>query len=251
MAQRDKSISASLVKGEERKLIEYAKRFPRPQGLLISLIPTAPSAMRVVLSYPFRVSMSITTGSFAYYQFSGNGCFDPDITGAGSQPLAYDQWSALYLRYRCLASSITVDFATPTAASNPTQTIRTTVVPSASSTTFGSSVVAAAQPYAVDKYVNGVIPSSASRSVVTMETNVFLGVTKQAVVGDDTYAAVTGSTPSAQWVHHVCATTVDGASSATVYLTGKVEYLVDFYDRNLLSLSADIDAPTPRKRLNR
>jgi len=81
-----------------------------------------------------------------------------------------------------------------------------------------------------------------------METNVLLGATKSAIIGDDTYAAVTGSTPSAQWVWHCCATTMDSTASASLVLSGKVEYLVDFYDRNLLGLSSSLEAAELKSR---
>lgn len=42
------------------------------------------------------------------FQFRANGMFDPDATGAGHQPLLFDEMAALYNRFRVLSSKITV-----------------------------------------------------------------------------------------------------------------------------------------------
>lgn len=55
------------------------------------------------LVYPFVFSSSSMTGNEWSWQFRLNSLFDPDFTGTGAQPTTFDQWSALYDRYRVLA----------------------------------------------------------------------------------------------------------------------------------------------------
>lgn len=57
-------------------------------------------------------------GATAYYDFSCNGMYDPNITGTGHQPYYFDQYSALYDHYCVIGSKITVKF-TPTNITYP------------------------------------------------------------------------------------------------------------------------------------
>lgn len=58
------------------------------------------------LVLPIAFSSSSTTGSQWYWQFRLNSLYDPDFTGSGSQPTTFDQWMALYDRYRVLGVDV-------------------------------------------------------------------------------------------------------------------------------------------------
>jgi len=234
-------ISEDEVVGTDKVIIEHGKTFPHVPGLVRSLVPLCPPSMRVLLKYNFRVTWSSSTGGLSLQVFSGNGCFDPDITNAGSQPLGFDQWAAFYNRYRVLASAIFADYISPDATTNDAQTIRVCLVPSASSTTFTNFEAAASEPYAVSKFVNGVIPNGASRLSAMMETAVFNGRTKQGVLDDDNLSAATTANPADLWYWHLYSSTVDPSASTSGDIIGTVSYLVDFFDRSLLSLSAQAE----------
>lgn len=61
-------------------------------------------ATRVVLPWSWSASLGETAaGAGGSYTFAINNCFDPNFTGAGSQPLGFDQYAALYGRYRVLS----------------------------------------------------------------------------------------------------------------------------------------------------
>lgn len=60
------------------------------------------------LVYPFAFTSSSTTGNLWDWQFRLNSLFDPDFTGGGAQPTTFDQWMALYDRYRVVACSCDV-----------------------------------------------------------------------------------------------------------------------------------------------
>jgi len=59
---------------------------------------------------------SITSGAgvAGAYVFSANGCFDPDVTGTGGQPMGFDQMMIFYNHYTVVRSSIQVIFANVT-----------------------------------------------------------------------------------------------------------------------------------------
>jgi hypothetical protein len=58
------------------------------------------------VSYPFAFTSSSTTANTWYWQFRLNSLYDPDFTGGGSQPTTFDQWMALYDRYRVIACEV-------------------------------------------------------------------------------------------------------------------------------------------------
>jgi len=58
------------------------------------------------LVYAEQVGLTLTTGGPAFYVFSCNGLFDPNVTGTGSQPLYFDQLMAIYDHYTVVSSTI-------------------------------------------------------------------------------------------------------------------------------------------------
>lgn len=53
---------------------------------------------RVILRYTQEGTLASAAASGTQV-FRANSCFDPDLTGTGSQPVGFDQWSAFYNRY--------------------------------------------------------------------------------------------------------------------------------------------------------
>ncbi len=37
-----------------------------------------------------------------------NSLYDPDLSGVGSQPVGFDQWSAFYNRYRVISTNVQI-----------------------------------------------------------------------------------------------------------------------------------------------
>jgi len=56
----------------------------------------------------------LISGAAANYVFSANGCFDPDITGTGHQPMGFDQMMLMYNQYTVTAAAITISFVPTT-----------------------------------------------------------------------------------------------------------------------------------------
>lgn len=53
-------------------------------------------------------SLDATTGTVTDHMFSATSLYDPDVTGVGHQPMAFDQWMTFYDHYCVLGSKITV-----------------------------------------------------------------------------------------------------------------------------------------------
>lgn len=56
--------------------------------------------------------LSSTSGVVSSYVLSANGCYDPDITGTGHQPMGFDQMMAFYNHYCVTHCKLTARFGT-------------------------------------------------------------------------------------------------------------------------------------------
>lgn len=65
------------------------------------------------LHYADEFDITLTSGSLYNYVFNSNSLYDPDSTGTGHQPLGFDQFSAMYSRYRVLGVQYRVTFGNP------------------------------------------------------------------------------------------------------------------------------------------
>ena len=109
-----------------------------------------PKQLQNTLRFAETIQLTLTTG-LATYLYSCNGLFDPNVTGAGHQPLYFDQLAAIYDHYTVLRSRIKVTFGTTA----------TLVVPQLYSiyvdddtTVVANAVIGSERPGAVCKFVN-------------------------------------------------------------------------------------------------
>ncbi len=69
------------------------------------------SSRRVILPYfESGVTRSGTAGAITNYFFSANGCFDPNVTGTGHQPMGFDEMMKYYEQYTVMKSTCCIDF---------------------------------------------------------------------------------------------------------------------------------------------
>lgn len=90
----------------------FSKKYPvRKSFIPISLRPAGANAANVDFIYSTKFSLDpATLGVVALYQFRLNSLFDPDLTGVGTQPVGFDQYAALYEKYRVYEASYKVSF---------------------------------------------------------------------------------------------------------------------------------------------
>lgn len=74
------------------------------------------SVRRKLVYYDYNQSLATTTGLPTTRFFSANGCYDPDFSGTGHQPMGFDQMMLFYDQYTVLASKITVTFTADASA---------------------------------------------------------------------------------------------------------------------------------------
>ena len=73
--------------------------------------PVFPARTTRHLRYSTFVTLTVSSvGTVAGHVFSANGLYDPDNTGAGHQPMGFDQMMSFYNHYHCRSSRINVLF---------------------------------------------------------------------------------------------------------------------------------------------
>ena len=107
--KRKRSKTPSARKVVRRKTIRPTRVTPF-NGVRLPMLGSMPRQMRSTLRYMRKaVNLDGSTGGLAAtHTFSANGMFDPDITGAGHQPLGFDQIMQFYNHYTVVAARVYV-----------------------------------------------------------------------------------------------------------------------------------------------
>lgn len=95
------------------------KRTRRVTSLTAKNTGGFPAQKRVKFRYVEEILLNATVGNGAFFNYTANGMYDPNITGIGHQPLNYDIWMNMYDHYRVVGSKIKVTYA-PSSTSNTT-----------------------------------------------------------------------------------------------------------------------------------
>lgn len=188
-----------------------------------------PDSEIATLRYSEEVGITGTT--YGQYTFRGNSAFDPNETGVGHQPCYFDQYSAVYSKYKVISSTCRVT------ASNYNATAAAVVVlsPSSDIVTITSYSIAMEQPYAKRTEYMPVSTRMGCQSSVKkrMTTRRILGLSPSQFASED-YSALTGASPSSIWYWNISAFDI---SEVSVRLIVDIDYHILFYDRKAAVLS--------------
>jgi hypothetical protein len=166
------------------------------------------------LTYPLYVNPGASVAGVNAYQFRMNSLFDPDFTGTGGQPTDFDQWMALYTRYRVLSCHIDIDVVNVTSVTY----VRACCAPSAdSSPTLTWNGIAGLR--------DAHIPSSARAGYVCNVSKTYLvcdafGINEEALMSENNYTGTAGTNPTS-----VAYLNIGIATSATTDVTQCIGYM--------------------------
>ncbi len=183
---------------------------------------------RIMVSLKYCDVLSISSGTaYGQYTFRGNSLFDPDYTATGHQPRYFDQYGALYSKYKVISSSIRVSLSNYSTSSSCIMT----VTPHSEILTLTSYPVAAEQP--LTKRTEQVPVSTrmgAKNTVIHFATSAgILGLSPAQLASED-YSALIGANPLSVWYWNIGFFNPQGANvSATVDVDMVYDAL--FYDR--------------------
>jgi len=232
--KRLSDLPAGSARSSSRALRPY-QRYAASQ-VIVRQPSGFPDRLYTKLVYREQLSFSQLTGLLGENVYRGNSAFDPDQTGAGGQPMAYDNYAGLYQYYTVLASGIEV-----IADVNNTGVRNVTIgiTPCNVSTGFGTTgqELAMEQPYSKFKQL---LMGSDGTGQATLKhymcTNKIFGVKRAAIEIEDGYSAAVSTNPSNSWYWHVWNFVPGGATQSLIVQVVLTYYCV-FEQRQTLSVS--------------
>jgi len=245
MIRRRRKKSSSVRRKTRTRARPYSslslfKRYRNP--LLAAKIKTA-------LTYNTNISLNpqadnLGSGGSNVWFFSVNNLYDPDVTGTGHQPMYFDNFAAVFNRYRVNWAQITVtvinhDVNTEaggdtTLVTTPNYSYKLAIVADRDVTDYPTTMnrmIEEGGPNVKWRFVApslvGTLPKlfhSASPHRLT-----------QLSFGDDTLQADIGAAPSRQCYFGVAITSADGNTDPpAVYVNVRIKYYCEFFDRRVL-----------------
>lgn len=192
-----------------------------------------PEFVDVSLSYVAPLAFTVTSGAGSYYVFTGNGLFDPDVTGSGSQPYWFDQLATLYARYVCTSSTISV-YASSTTISIPDNLVRFVVMPCNSSGSLAADYNAVLNsPLSKSMRLQYYTGAEKDKTVKNaMSTAKIAGTLDAAVLTEVNYSALISANPSHLWFWHIYMNSLNLSASTSATAEATLVYKVRFYQRN-------------------
>lgn len=167
-------------------------------------------------------SDSCLSNSYTCRSFRGNSCFDPDFTGVGVQPYAWDNFtgaSGLFTMYNCLASKISVYFSNTT---NNTR-LRVLIVPSrtdAANLPYSDPSDISAMPYCRQLVYNAMDGSRGTKlSAYCSTRKLFPDFNTK----DNTFSSLYSASPATQWYWCIFIWDED-SSAADLVFDFKIKY---------------------------
>lgn len=96
--KKSKTMTRSKTKSQVKTMVKLGRGFP----------------MKLMEQHTYVETIPLTTGvggTTAYYIFSANGMYDPNISGTGHQPMFFDQMTAIYNHYCVIGSRAKIEIA--------------------------------------------------------------------------------------------------------------------------------------------
>lgn len=221
------------VQGRRNNRKKYKKDWKDAKNkITIGYSPqVCPDIMRVCL--PFVTVGSISGTGINSIVYRGNSGFDPELAASTAQPLGFNQWDKLYRRYRVLGSKVTFKAV----GADTVDAMFIFITPSNTNNVFTNPAQVIEQEG--NKYeVLGVAGGNSKGEIsMYMDTAKIRGTSRQAVKDDTDYSALVSTNPTNTWYWHVGAGALEGIEAFTVRAVIKIEYYMEFYDRETLNRS--------------
>lgn len=185
------------------------------------------------LNYTSLHSITYTgVGSAASYQFRLNSLFDPDYTGAGHQPMGFDQLAALYQRYRVYGCKWRVVFA-----SQDTSQHVEVAVQSRPNPTISTNMQDILEKQYITKAVLGVEGSGQGVRTLSGYTSIskIRGVPKSVVKNESDYGALISANPVFQPCLNIFVQNMNTAASVVCNFRIHLTFFAEFGDKVMLT----------------
>jgi hypothetical protein len=186
-----------------------------------------PRTMKVKLVYLEALQTATTNGLNLDRVFNLNSGFDPYRTGTGHQPRGWDQWAAMYNRYRVDTTYVSVSWTNA-----PSDGAVCSILASNDATNITDLSDVVESPFSVWKAIQLGGPAIVIKKTYNLAA--ITGVPQHTYQADDRYSALTSSDPAEVIALHVgfnCKT----AFTTDVYVV--MEMYITFFDPFTISAS--------------
>lgn len=193
----------------------------------------APSSMNVKLKYSDKLFFNPTT-LLQEQVYAGNSVYDPDVSSIGGQPLARDEFTALYNRYRVNGSSIKIR-----AVSNE-GTIAGVVglYPQVTNTGPVNLLEAIEQSKSQYRILQVLTGGKGQASIKDYRSTAgMLGISKAAAKSKTNLQSIVGSDPTDKWYWRIFTQGIDEATLCNMYVIVELTYYVTYFDKKVLNRS--------------
>jgi len=215
-----------------------ARRRNRRRGNMNSVQPSRFTGLSPELTLTFRYVQLFTFTNLTTVAQNQvmrlNSVFDPDVSGAGTQPYLFDQMVDKYNRYRVLSTTWKVTFSSPSLSTHvlvvPTNADMTTAVVDAPTYT-GATML----PYAHSTIVSG--SGGISYSIdAAMSLHTLNGVSMAEYKSDDRFASTVSTSPIELMRLNVCTYNSNTATS-TIFCEVQMEFRTLLFDPIVVAAS--------------
>lgn len=179
-----------------------------------------PNSIITKLRYCENLTISGTTGAVGYKIFAANGCFDPNISDSGHQPLYYDNYTSIYDQYVVIGSKITVHIMNSGSSS-----VMVFGIVGDDDSTISTNVDTLLEMNNSCYALSGTVSSEPRTLSMTYEPLRDVGVDAK---DDGASATGTGANPAELWCFGVWGAAADGVSSVAANFIVEIEYTVKF-----------------------
>jgi len=210
------------------------RRFSRPSRIR-NLNPITADTFAVKLKFNDVQAIQGGASSTNSYKWRGNSVYDPDLTGTGTQPMGYDQYSTLYDYVAVMGSQIKIRLL-----SGSDQVQQFCVYPQDSTVVTPVTSALREIPYGKTG-TNGPYTSSSGNKWLTlknyMSTAKLYCVDKSFVRSDSVYAHSTATNPTNSWYWILTVDTPAVPSNNNYYFDVQITYYCLFKRRTQLGES--------------
>lgn len=169
-----------------------------------------------------------------YHLYRSMSINDPNYTGVGHQPLGHDQFQSLYQQYRVNGVAYRMQIVNQTA----TATATCFVLHKPDTSTPAGNDLLWEKPAQKHTTVGIKGSGQAIRYIKGYINNAKVnGLTKNQYVSEKANSAAMGANPTNEAFITIGASSVDGATSCTMYVRVQLIYYVEFFQRKPLSQS--------------
>ena len=214
----------------KKKLIRRKRYARRPRNVLVNrALHPIPQRFITKMKYSEVVS---TGATFGEYQMNLNSVFDPNRTGGGHQPYAFDTLASLYNRYRVIACGYRINVAAQQSTGN---TLVVTALPANTAVTATTASEVRENPRA--KYIAQTPGGGTMYLTGKSYIPSLVGRSKAQYMADDRYQAEVTASPNELAVLNLQTFLASSDLPTAAAVQVVMEYTVEFFDIKSLGQS--------------